>query len=392
MKKLFIIGFAALLLVAFTAPAMAKVKIGGIIFTDAYYLDRSKRNDSRTTDPDKQHAFSATKIQVPDITRLNGRWTNEDNVGMFIELGLGQTGGSTSGGNGAMLRHAYGWWDVTPAFQLMAGHTTTPFSQLNPSQLLGTRSGSLNIIGLGYGEFYSGRFPQIRGTFRFGKVARLEIALVDPNQAGNPNVPPAPKYPGVTPNAKLPRFDLGLPLHFGPLRLYPSAYFNYKSLDGVKAGWDDDLYAWGASLGLRFGAGPFSLSAEGQVGRNWRNSLGSAGISPAALAGAASINTKTGSIQDSKCYGAWIDLAFKLGPATPHLIYGYANGQGSGTDKTNATSQMIGVSMPISLAKGFSLRPEVMFYFDGTNNKTSTGAGINNGSYGIYGLQLQITF
>ena len=44
MKKLFIFGIAALLLVAFTVPAMAKVKIGGIIFTDFYYLDRDEEN------------------------------------------------------------------------------------------------------------------------------------------------------------------------------------------------------------------------------------------------------------------------------------------------------------------------------------------------------------
>lgn len=391
MKKLFIIGFAALLLVAFTAPAMAKVKIGGIVFVDAYYLDRNKKNDRTVLAPGQvQHAFSATKIQVPNITRLYGRWTNEDNVGMYIELGLGETATSTSGTN-VSLRHAYGWWDISPAFQLMAGHSTTPFSPLNPSQLLGTRSGTLNIIGVGYGEFYSGRYVQVRGTWKFGKVARLEIAALDPNAAGNPNVPKHPEYPGITPNTKLPRFDISLPLTFGPVKLYPSAFFNYKTLEGTAAGADDDLYSWGASLGFRFGAGPFSLSAEGQAGRNWANSQGLVGNSPSASAMGASISP-TGSIQDAKCYGGWIDAAFKLGPATPHVIYGYQNGQGSGTDKTNASTQMIGVSVPIDLAKGFRLRPEVMFYFDGTNNKNSAGEGVNNGAYAIYGVQFQITF
>jgi hypothetical protein len=83
--------------------------------------------------------------------------------------------------NGVSLRHAYGWWDINPNFTIMAGKSTTPFSPLNPSQLLGTRSGSLNIIGVGYGDFYSGRFAQVRGTFKFGKMGRVELALVDPN-------------------------------------------------------------------------------------------------------------------------------------------------------------------------------------------------------------------
>lgn len=41
MKKLFVTGIAALLLVAFTMPVMAKVKIGGIIFTDSFWVDLS---------------------------------------------------------------------------------------------------------------------------------------------------------------------------------------------------------------------------------------------------------------------------------------------------------------------------------------------------------------
>ncbi|MFP3912703.1 MAG: hypothetical protein ACLFUT_11555, partial [Desulfobacteraceae bacterium] len=154
MKKLFVIGMAALLLVAFTVPAMAKVKIGGIIFTDFYYIDRDKENAAWKGLSDGTTSYNNTAIQLPNITRLYGRWTNEDNVGMYIEFGLGQGSGSTdrSTSNDASLRHAYGWWDVNPMFQIMAGKSTTPFSPLNPSQLLGTRSGSLNIIGVGYGD------------------------------------------------------------------------------------------------------------------------------------------------------------------------------------------------------------------------------------------------
>jgi hypothetical protein len=95
MKKLFIIGIAALLLVAFTVPAMAKVKMGGIIFTDFYYLDRDRENSQAWgtgADP-----YQVTTIQVPNITRLYGRWTNEDNVGMYIEFGMARPLGLSNG-------------------------------------------------------------------------------------------------------------------------------------------------------------------------------------------------------------------------------------------------------------------------------------------------------
>ena len=145
MKKIFAVGFAALLLVAFTAPAMAKVDVGGIIFTDFYFFKQSAENKqggvasgAAVTRSD----YSSTKIQVPNITRFKTKWTNEHGVGMFIEFGIGDTGSgvhTTSGDAGVSLRHAYGWWDVNPNFTLMVGHSTTPFSPLTPTQLLGVR-------------------------------------------------------------------------------------------------------------------------------------------------------------------------------------------------------------------------------------------------------------
>ena len=116
---------------------MAKVKIGGIVFTDFYYLDRDRDNSNWQGFGD--NPYQVTTIQVPYITRLYGRWTNEDNVGMYIEFGIGQTGQGIddANSNGVILRHAYGWWDVTPDFQIMAGKSTTPFSPLDPQPVAG---------------------------------------------------------------------------------------------------------------------------------------------------------------------------------------------------------------------------------------------------------------
>ena len=136
MKKMVAVGFAVLLLAVFTAPAMAKVEIGGMVFTDFYYIQRDKDNWLYGNYSDE--STHKTALQIPDITRLYARWTNEQNVGMYIELGLGQTYGGVddSTSDDVMLRHAYGWWNINPHFTLMAGKSTSPFSPLNPSQLL----------------------------------------------------------------------------------------------------------------------------------------------------------------------------------------------------------------------------------------------------------------
>ena len=424
MKKLFVIGIAALLLVAFTMPAMAKVKIGGIIFTDFYYLDRDSTNAGRGG---YSGSLTGTAIQVPDITRLYARWTNEDNVGMYIELGIGQNTAAVRNqaneGNGSVhLRHAYGWWDVNPSFQIMAGHTTTPFSPLNPSQLLGTRSGSANIIGIGYGEYYSGRFPQVRGTFKFGKVARLAVALCDPHGgAGGPwdkyqtgtgtpywHIDQAtglnafygdPIYePTLHTNSKIPMIAVGVPIYAGPVRIYPGILYQHRTIDNaMPAGVNNDLDTMIGSLGAKAGFGPFGVSAEVNYGQNMLNTdaligAGSFGNTAVGLA-SASLNNTTGKMNDAKTLGWWVDLNYKFGPITPHVILGSL-----GTKRDNAagieqqtTTYMYGVSVPIDLAKGFRIRPELMWYDNG-ELKTDGAPSVDNGKYMIAGVQFQITF
>lgn len=387
MKKLFVIGMAVLLLVVFTMPAMAKVKIGGIVFTDFYYIDRNKAN-SGTLGAPAQDTTTYTRIEVPSITRLYARWTNEDNVGMYIEFGL--MGGN--GDNQASVRHAYGWWDVTPMFQLMAGHTTTPFSPLNPSQLLGTQSGSLNIIGAGYGEFYSGRFPQVRGTFRFGKTVRLEIALCDPFRGTNAAIGQT-----GTNSSKIPRVDIGVPIYAGPVRIYPSFLYSKKSLDNViPSGSDSTITTYIGSIGAKAGFGPFGIALEGQWGKNWGNTsglLGTGAFNNQAVTLARAVLLNNNEIYDAETYGVWIDLSYKFGPVTPHLMYGQMKTKSKTVAQLNtaAKSKMYGFSVPIGLAKGFSIRPEVMWYDNG-DLSVDTQQGTDLGKYLIAGVQFQITF
>lgn len=404
MKKLFVIGMAALLLVAFTVPAMAKVKIGGIIFTDFYYLDRDKENAAFRGVGDGTDSYNVTGIQVPNITRLYARWTNEDNVGMYIEFGLGQDGGNLdfSASNGASLRHAYGWWDVNPMFQIMAGKSTTPFSPLNPSQLLGTRSGSLNIIGVGYGDYYAGRFAQVRGTFKFGKMARLEVALVDPNgtQAGGTidtynQWPAGPWYDYTSNNTTIPRVDVSLPLYLGPIHLYPGFLWQNRTVDGPVSfdgsHVDDSVTTWIGTIGMKAGFGPFGFAGEFNYGENWANTRGLAGVTGPSLISGASLKTDN-SIENAETYSFWLDLSYKMGPITPHLIYGQMKTKNKfDTLDIEARSQMFGVSVPIDLAKGFRIRPELMWYDDGDIDVDGHGSA-DLGKYAIYGVQFQITF
>ena len=392
LKRLFV-WFIALFLVAVSSSTVpAKVTIGGRIYVDCYYLERNRENAQYKKLGNV--SFTNTAIQVPNITRFNVKWTHEDNVGMFIQLGVGQIRGGTtlSTGDGVKLRHAYGWWDLTENFQVLAGKTTTPISPLLPYQMVGTRSGSLNIIGEGYGELYSGRFAQIRGTYHFTNTIRLAVALVDPNGAALGNY--TPYHLEYQTDTKLPRIDLGLPIYAGPISIYPSFLYQRRQVDFLAThpdidGIDNHIDTYIGSLGVLAGFGPFQFSAEGNWGRNWSNTGGGMGVSPPARNSAATIYDRR--LDNTTTYGWWVDGSYRLGIVTPHIMYGQMKSEG---DKSpmRYKSWFCGISIPIQMTKGFSLAPEFMWYDDGDDNRDAWDNRVNNGKYAIYGVQFQFRF
>jgi hypothetical protein len=401
-----IAGFAALMVVAFTVPAMADMKIGGIVFTDFYYMKTDGETLQGGVAPNGQVVEDDrgnTQIDVPNISRLYGRWTNEDNVGLYIEYGLGD--GTTAGGDGSSsIRFLYGWWDVTPGFRLLVGHSTTPFSPLNPNQLMGTRNGFLNIIGVGYGDFYSGRFQQVRGSFNLpSDMGRIELTLVDPNAnmsavgVNYANVLPVDLLgASVDEDSVIPRVDLTAALYFGALKLYPGILWHRHSYDNVAPGFDDDVTTWIATIGGSWGTGPFSIEAEFNYGENWGQTRGLIGASPSAALSNALLTT-AGSFEDTTSYSWWIDLGFKVMPnATLHGVIGNMNSENDGDPAVVGSdwdfgTWMYGLSFPIDLAKGFRIRPEFFFYDDGDEDFGAVG-DVDFGSHWMLGAQFQVTF
>ena len=133
---------------------------------------------------------------------------------------------------------------------------------------------------MGYGEFYSGRFAQVRATFEFNKMFGIALAVVDPNLGnrfvdGSAGVNPQ----DYTTNTKIPRFDLGAHINVGPVVLYPSVLWQQKTYDKqVNSTIDDSVTIYAGSLGVKFGMGPVMLSAEGQYGQNWGNTGAGIGL------------------------------------------------------------------------------------------------------------------
>ncbi len=344
------------------APVFAKSTIGGILFVNTY-IDSSE-NDITGDDTRKLTLTNASN------SRLRIRWTNEDKVSMYYEFAIG--------GNNK-VRHAYGKWDFSETGQLLAGATSTPFAPLNPSVAMVHNSGQ------GYGSISPSRPSQIRYTYKFlNRHGAWAIALVDPNQGAIPGPM------GTERESTVPRVDFGLAYRTFNWQIFPGAF--YQKLDFSNN--VDDLTAYGLSLGVRTGKGPFTLSAEFGTGQNWGNTKMSVSGSVAGDR-ATALYTAGNKDDDNDNTGYWIDAGYRFTAGetkgAAHLIYGYMSSQSKGGGaEVDAESTMIGLSVPVDLpyiARGLRFRPELFLFED-----KDSGTAKFDTSNTIAGVQIQYTF
>jgi len=394
MKKTLTMFCMCVFIVGYAVSAMADVKMGGIIFTDAWYEFQDKENSGTGDDAAKFN------VQIPNITRLYGKWnSDEKNVGMWIELGLDGNGVYE---RGVVTRHACGWWQVNPLLKITAGQTVTGFSPLLPQQMLGTESTHINSIGGGFGDVYSGRVPQVRFTLTPTDSFQVDVAFSDPNLKSAGFVVDPINWGTI--DSSLPRLDISSVIKAGPLTLYPGVMFANKTFAlnaGIPENADDSITTYILSMAAKASFGPVCIKGEMNVGQNWGNQdFLAIGTENTDFGGAMAIGNNK--IEDTQMFGAWVDAGLSLGAAEIHTILGvqnYANDMEpeEDDDDFDQTVMMFGFSVPVKVAKNFKIRPEVMLYDLGErenyiDNLDGTYSDQDRGSYVIAGVQFQITF
>ncbi len=356
----------------------AKSTIGGIVFTNAFVSD----------DDDGVSSVTTTNIDLASNSRLRVRWDNEDNVGMYIETGLGSD---------LKLRHAYGTWQVNESWQILAGQTSTPFAPLNPDIAM------VNNSGQSVGNVSPGRQSQIRFTRRFlNRKGAFAIAVLDPNNGDiiNDSITGDPLGDK---ESTLPRIDVGAAFNSFNWQLFPSLFFQEQTYTNlVTPGSDDEVTSWGGAFGVRRGFGSVVVSAEYGMGQNWGNTKMSLSGSPAGNNAGAFAFADNGvtRIADTDNAGLWVDVGFRFtANETRGVIHVIAGELSSEVDDfgIDYSSSVFGISVPIDMpwvARGFRIRPEV-FVFDHGDNTVLTASGlqeVDNGEETIFGVQLQYTF
>lgn len=363
----------------FGTPALAKSTIGGVVFVNSY---SSKEYDGTSEN-------RSTTIDIANNSRVRVRWNNEDSVGMYLELGVGDD---------VKLRHAYGTWQINENWQILAGQTSTPFAPLNPSVAMVHNSGQ------SVGSVSPGRQSQVRFTYKFlSKRGAFAFAFVDPN---NGETLKDANTGGEAEEADLgekstdfPRIDMGLAYKAFNWQIFPSAFFQRQTYDNVAADGIDDVDSWGASIGAKRGFGPVVVSFEYGRGQNWGNTKMSQSGSSAGdnAAGVTYLENGRNVLADNDNENYWIDVGYRFNAGefkgTIHFIAGESN---STIDDLNQdySSSMVGISAPIDLpwiARGFRIRPEI-FVFDHGNSDTGAENDVEQGNETVVGVQLQYTF
>ncbi len=423
MKKLSILILVLFVCMAFAMPALAKVKVGGRVDVDTMYIindEHFQRNSAAVAAA--LNSVDASRswftIDVPSSTRLYGKWTNDaGDVGMHIEIGLrGEEGGNEV----VNTRYAYGWWKINPIFKLTAGQQDEVIAPYRASQELGTNGklGTRNDTNMdhtglrGFGGIGNDRKEGIRLDTKLGEKTNLAIAIFTPNVNGAQG-----SWAARDEENTIPRIDATFSVSLGAFSLAPGFSW-YK----VQYEWDPqcanyqgdfaDIDAWVLSLPVKFATGgPITVTAELNYGENIGNGNWNIGrytnIAPnnTISTGAQFDNVTDASgnvftqVADTEFLGFWADLSWKAHPiATVHFLYGLQrltnDDRVAQANRWDNTRFAYGVSIPIKVAKGFTIRPEIFYYDYGENERGGVVDPANGdlGSQTIVGVQFRVAF
>ena len=399
MKKLAIGLLVITLTVCLAVPAMAEFQpYASLRLITGWYDvdDEDAPGASKTTDD--------LFWELGDFSRFGAKFSSGDLSG-HVEFGIRGDGGDNS--NKTYDRLLYGTWKFEGG-SLMVGQNYTPYtfisSQIAPrvdlhtdnSEKGGTRR---DIDGenyfIGYGCLWDSRQPQIRVKLDNG----FYVALVQPEKGSESDFNAAlnnlngifdPKkftdY-DVDVESDLPKMVIGWEFKTEGLMLNPGFGYNTYEVD-TNVG-DEDIDSWLLYLNGKAALGMVDLQWSIHYGQN----LGDYGLWSREDAAYAQPKDD-GDIEDSDCYGGYVQVAIPIDPATITLGVGYTQSENDemivGYDSTTKKlirdddedeqmSYFIQVKLPVT--DNFWVVPEFSYYDHmedaaGNDEPTSWFAGL----------------
>jgi hypothetical protein len=414
MKKLFIIALAGLVCLAFTSPAMAKLEFSGLFQLDVYYNDISGEAARGGVAQGAVNRHNGTDVVDIDLAntgnRLYWKYTSDDKklISYWQLRPLREDDGTAEN----ILELGWVQWELSPMFKLRFGKSEQAFAIMSPSITV-ARDGAAPIVGIGYCNIHGGTArEQVKAYIYPAENIRIEIAAIQPDtDNGEIALFPNAENGGaggeaVAEENTIPRFDLAVNFKVANFTIEPSVTYLNQEYDQVRAGDDDEVEIWGAALGVSAGFGPLSIKAEVAFGENLGNGNYVGGsVTGSGFGGAVGYADNTGAqrVEDTENLGYWIDLGFKFGPASLHLIYGALEVENDGDPSVSGANeaaagrefdvknQVWAVNLPISVAKGWTIKPEIA-YMDNDDDAVVNGVNTDYGDRFSVGVGFILKF
>jgi hypothetical protein len=339
MKKLLVI----LIVLGLAAPAMAQTQWGfyGSLRTHLGYYHSTE--DYVPTGPAMDGTIGmpavrdeGTLLSMSAQSRLGFRAKVSDAVSGTVEFGFTET---TRAGKSQTpyTRLAFGQWNFG-AGSLIIGKHYTPATFLGYSNMIGDigDSGDANLL-VG-GLPYVGRQPQIRLT-----VAGFELALIEQN-TGQPGL----HVPGADIDRVVPRIEAAYVFRTPMIAIRPIAGYQTYKAD------DQTIDSYLAGLGVSLTLGPAYVKVTG----SWQQNPGNYGNGNQLAPFARTYN----GFDDAESYQGTAVVGFNVSP-TFFIEAGMGYTQNKVDTAPGVEQKQNGavyyIQAPITLAKGFTIIPEV---------------------------------
>ncbi|MFC1869430.1 hypothetical protein ACFL0H_15040 [Thermodesulfobacteriota bacterium] len=355
MKKFYLIVLAAILCLTLAMPAMAKVRVGGIVVFDAVWTnwdqDFMRNKTTLYGPPNLDSEVDRFHMDNTFGNRLFVKFTGpKGNVGGHMEWRLLSEGTFTKNAaslqEGLQTAFAYGWWQINPTFKLTAGQQNELISGLDTYNYNGSDVWAAAAHG-GFGNIGQNRIPGVRLDAKITDSVTLSVAASELLTRGglNKSVPPPP-FTSIwgtnEEDSSMPRFDIQVAFKLGPITFLPS-YMSHtiewkRDLNSAAAsvGWDTEVDTWAFSIPAKASFGPFNFAAEYNTGENLEDSnIGAGGASGAPMAlntvfdmaGAAEWGVAApaviGKVYDTDYDGWWAYVEYKFSRAvSAKFLYG----------------------------------------------------------------------
>jgi len=240
------------------------------------------------------------------------------------------------------LEHLYGAWNFGSG-TLTVGHTDTPINVAYSNQMVmvDDLAGNSEDLGLGgFGDFDNGQNAEIMLTF-----GGFSIAFLDPDDDNAYGASTQAIIPMIAACYKA-TFDMG--------EVQIAGGYNTFEVDD-----DEDFDAYGIGLGTQLNFGAFGMFATFVWGQNMAN-LGAGTATENIYACSAAYDAVNHKFNDCESIGGTIGVTFAVNDMLAlEAGYGYIHDEFDDGDYGSSIAQSYYLQVPITLAPGVTVTPEV---------------------------------